>query len=328
MSRLGTILVLLFTLGTVAFAQSTDDPQVQADQLFNEGNALLRAGNFTEAVQKYNEAIMLVKDNRYYYQKGVALLRMQRFDDAVEAFNGAVQAGTNPADVQLGLSGAYMGKGEELFNGGNYSGAIQNYRQAININPDPRYYNRLAIALRRDNRDQESVEAFNNAIYLDPDYTIAYVGLGGAYVSLERYDQAIESYSKAIELEPGMNQAKIGLATAYTARANRQLNQGQIRPAIDTLNKAIEAHENHAQSYYLLSIAYNRIDQAQQAEESARKAIQYKTRGQRGGEYLELGTALRKQGKINEARQAYQEAAKDPRYRRNAEYELEDLQRR
>jgi tetratricopeptide (TPR) repeat protein len=328
MRRLGTILVLLLALGAVAFAQSPDDPQVQADQLFNEGNALLRAGNFAEAVKKYNEAILLVKDNRYYYQKAVALLRMQRFDDSIEAFNSAIQAGTNPVDVQLGLSGAYMGKGEELFNAGNYSGAIQNYRQAININPDPRYYNRLAIALRRDNRDQESVEAFNNAIYLDPDYTIAYVGLGSAHVSLERYDDAIAAYSKALELEPGMNQAKIGLATAYTARANRQLNQGQIRQAIETLDNAVEAHESHAQAYYLLAIAYNRIDQAGAAEENARKAIQYKTRGQRGGEYLELGTALRKQGKIAEARAAYQEAAKDPRYRRNAEYELEEIRRR
>ncbi len=328
MRSIGALLVLLIAVSALGFAQSSEDPQVQADQLFNEGNAFLRAGNFSEAVRMYDQAINMVKDNRYYYQKAVALLRLQRFDNSIEAFNASIQFGSNVADVQLGMAGAYMGKGEQFLNAGNYSGAIESYRQAININPDSRYYNRLAVALRRDNQDREAIEAFSNAIALDADYAVAHFGLGGAYVSLERYDDAIESYTKALELDSSINQAKTGLATAYTAKANRMLNQGQNRQAIESLLLAVDAQPTHAQAYYLLSIAYNRTDQSSQAEESARKAIQHKTRGAKGGENLELGIALRRQGRVNEARAAFQEAVKDPRYRRNAEYELEELRRR
>ncbi len=327
MKRIATLLVLLLSVSLVGLTQSHDDPQVQADELFNEGNSLLRAGNFAEAVNKYSEALNIVKDHRYYHQKAMALLRMDRFDDAVDAFNSALEHGSDRETIQLGLSYAYMSIGERYFSAGNYTNAITHYRQAIDENPDPRYYNRLAIALRRDNQEREAVNAFQRAIELDPQYAVAYAGLGGTYVSLQRYDDAIESYSTALELQPNMRQASIGLATAYTARGNEILNRGRVREAIGELQNAIEAYQQHSQAYLLLAVAHNRVSQYPEAEQHARSAIEYKQRGQTGAEYFELGVALRNQGKRQEAIRAFEEAAKDPRYRRNAEYELEELKR-
>jgi superkiller protein 3 len=328
MKRIAALLILVIAVMSTGFAQAADDPQVIADQLFNEGNAFMRAGNLTAAITKYNEALELVKDHRYYYQKAIALLRVQRFEDSIAAFNDAVDHGSDMETVQIGLAGAYMGRGEELFSAGNYSGAITQYRRAIEISPDPRYYNRLAIALRRDNQDREAVQAFRQAIELDPQYSVAFVGLGSAYLSLQRYDDAIDAYTKAREIDTSIRQAAIGLATAYTAKGNEMLNQGQVRGAIDVLENAIVANPNHSQAYLLLAVANNRIDRPQEAEQNARLAIQHKQRGQQGAEYFELGVALKKQGRTNDAIRAFQEAAKDSRYRRNAEYELEELRSR
>lgn len=325
MKRIPMLLVLLLSVSLIGVAQQHDDPQVQADELFNEGNSLLRAGNLSEAVQKYSQALEIVEDHRYYYQKAVALLRMDRYEDAVDAFNNALDHGSDMETVQLGLSGAYMGMGEQYFSAGNFSNAISQYRNAIEINPDPRYYNRLAIALRRNNQENDAVEAFKSAIELNPQYAIAYAGLGGTYVSLQRYDDAIEAYSTAIELQPNMQQARRGLATAYTAKGNELLNRGRVRDAVSELDKAIEASAQHSQAHLLLAVAHNRLGQFEAAERHARSAIEYKQRGQTGGEYFELGVALRNQNRKDEAIRAFEEAAKDPRYRRNAEYELEEL---
>ena len=325
MKRIAMLLVLLLSVGLIGLAQQHDDPQVQADELFNEGNSLLRAGNLAAAVDKYSEALDIVEDHRYYYQKGVALLRMQRFDDAISSFNEALEHGSDMETVGRALAGAYMGLGEELFSAGNYSGAIQYYTEAVGINPDPRFYNRIAIAKRRNNQEQEAVENFQQAIEMNPNYAVAYAGLGGAYVGLQQYDDAIEAYSTALEIEPAMQQARRGLATAYTAKGNEILERGRVNEAISTLEQAIEANEQHSQAYLLLAVANNRVGNYQRAEEHARNAIEFKTGGQKGGEYFELGVALRNQGRTQEAIAAFEEAAKDSRYRRNAEYELEEL---
>jgi superkiller protein 3 len=327
MRRVAILLMLLMSVSLIGMAQSHDDPQVQADELFNEGNSFLRANNFAEAVRKYNQALDIVKDHRYYYQKAIALLRLQRFEDSVNAFNSALEHGSDMETVQLGLSGAYMGLGEQYFAAGNYSSAITQYRRAIDINRDPRYYNRLAIALRRDNQEAQAVDAFKQAIELDPQYAVAYAGLGATYVSMQRYDDAIEAYTHVLELEPTMQQARIGLASAHTAQGNELLNRGQARNAVTELDKAIEANPRHSQAHLLLALAHNRLGQFQLAEQHARNALEFKERGRRGGEYFELGVALKNQGKRQEAIQAFQEAAKDPTYRRNAEYELEELRR-
>jgi len=319
------LLVLMLSIGLIGFAQEHDDPQVQADELFNEGNSLLRAGNLAEAVNKYSEALEIVEDHRYYYQKAVALLRMQRFDDAVTAFNDALDHGTDMETVRQGLSGAYMGKGEELFSAGNYSGAIEHYKEAVEINPDPRFYNRIAIAKRRNNQNQEAVENFQRAIELNPQYAVAYAGLGGAYVSLQQFDNAIDAYSNALQIDPTLQQAQTGLATAYTAQGHELLERGRVSDAINNFENAIDSHPQHSQAYLLLAVANNRLGNYQRAEEHARNAIEYKTSGQKGGEYFELGIALRNQGRKQEAIAAFEEAAKDSRYRRNAEYELEEL---
>ncbi len=327
MKRISLLLLLLLTVGIIGFAQEYDDPQVQADLLFNEGNSFLRAGNFAAAVTKYNEALDIVKDHRYYYQKAIALLRLQRFEDSINAFNSALQHGSDMETVGLGLSGAYMHRGEELFSAGNYSGAITQYKNAIEINPDPRYYNRLAIASRRSNQEAQAVEAFQKAIELDPEYAVAYAGLGGTYVGMQRFDDAIEMYKKALELEPTMQQARVGLSASYTAQGNEHLNRGRAREAISVLEEAVEVNPRHHQAHLLLAVAYNRTGQPQNAEQHARSAIEYKQRGRLGGEYFELGVALKNQGRRQEAIRAFEEAAKDPTYRRNAEYELEELRR-
>jgi tetratricopeptide (TPR) repeat protein len=64
-----------------------------------------------------------------------------------------------------------------------------------------------------ENRYAESIEPFNEAIKLDPGFTIAYNGRGFARYLLKQYAEAIMDYDRAIQLNPGY-------ANAYLNRSN------------------------------------------------------------------------------------------------------------
>ena len=48
----------------------------------------------------------------------------------------------------------------------------------------------------------ESLQDFDNAIQLDPDFALAYYNRGVSYHYLDQYQNAIADYTKAIQLDP------------------------------------------------------------------------------------------------------------------------------
>ncbi len=90
---------------------------------------------------------------------------------------------------------------------GRYEEAIEAYRQAIEIDPkyaDP-YFN-LGINLHHLYRYEEAIEAYRQAIEIDPKFAYAYFNLGIVLnYSLGRREEAIEAYQKFIELADNKN---------------------------------------------------------------------------------------------------------------------------
>jgi len=82
--------------------------------------------------------------------------------------------------------------------------AIEAYRQAISV--DPKYappYNGLGNALSDLGRYEEAIEAFQQAISVNPKFSYPYNGLGNALSALGRNEEAIEAYQTFIKLFSG-----------------------------------------------------------------------------------------------------------------------------
>ena len=77
-----------------------------------------------------------------------------------------------------------------------------------------------------------AIEAFTQAIVLNPDLAMAYSNRGGAYRDKGDYDRAIEDCGRAIALNPN-------LATAYSNRGGAYEREGDYDRAIEDFNKAI-----------------------------------------------------------------------------------------
>jgi cytochrome c-type biogenesis protein CcmH/NrfG len=72
------------------------------------------------------------------------------------------------------------------------------------------------LAYRGLDRYAEAVEAFKEAIRLEPDNASAHFGLGWAYLGLDRYAEAVEAFKEAIRLEPDNAWAHFGLGEAIS----------------------------------------------------------------------------------------------------------------
>ena len=64
---------------------------------------------------------------------------------------------------------------------------------------------------------KKAMEAYKQAIRIDPDFLVAHISLGGVYVKLDRLDEAIEAFKQAIRIDPDLAVAHYGLGIAYWA---------------------------------------------------------------------------------------------------------------
>ena len=174
----------------------------EAGKLYNEGNALLKAGNVNGAIEKYNAALQIEKDYRTFYQKGVALKKADKFEDAKVAFeeclklNGDFEGGLNA------LGGVY-------FSMGNYSAAIDNFNKVLNSKASngikAKVKKNISLAYAKLGNESLSGGDSNKGIeYLkksveNDNYDAAYLSLAKVYAELGRYDESIAAAENALK---------------------------------------------------------------------------------------------------------------------------------
>jgi tetratricopeptide (TPR) repeat protein len=147
----------------------------------------------------------------------------------------------------------YIVMGSALLNQGNVDKAIENYKKAIEIAPDKVgaiAYITLGNALLNQGKVDEAVENYKKAIEIDPQKATGYIAMGSALLNKGNVDEAIENYKKAIEIAPD----KVDVNT-YTIVGNALLNQGKVDEAVENYKKAIEIDPQKATGYIAMGSA-------------------------------------------------------------------------
>jgi tetratricopeptide (TPR) repeat protein len=78
-----------------------------------------------------------------------------------------------------------------------------------------------AVQLISQRRYAEAVTALTTAIQLKPDFAVAYVARGSAYVGLGRFQDAVQEYLKGLNLNPNQAAPLFGLGEAYRGMNDR-----------------------------------------------------------------------------------------------------------
>lgn len=194
------IIAVIFIFGSVLFGQSAE-MNPEAANLYNEGNGLVKSGQYNGALEKYDAALAVEPHVNIYYQKSIALKKLRKFKEAEAALLMCVQLDPN-------FISAYSGLGTTYYSLKQYGNAIDNFSKYIEKSDNEKQnnkikkfiglsYTQLGQASKMDGKHEEAIgyllEATKNY-----DYDAAYLSLAEIYNELAKYDKALEAADKAI----------------------------------------------------------------------------------------------------------------------------------
>ncbi len=121
-------------------------------------------------------------------------------DAAISACTAALQSEvlseTNRRSALNNRGIAYRSKGD-------YDHAIQDFNQAIQLNPnDDKVLNNLGAAYMMQGDHDHAIQNYDKAIQLNPDYFIAIKNRAAAYADKGDYQRAMVDYDRALKLNP------------------------------------------------------------------------------------------------------------------------------
>ncbi|MBZ5647139.1 MAG: tetratricopeptide repeat protein [Acidobacteriia bacterium] len=129
------------------------------------------------------------------------------------------------------------------------------------------------IALEEDPGAQlEAIEAYQQAIELDPGHAAAHINLGTLYYNRQNYAQAEAHYRNAVE-------ADSKYALAYFDLGNVLDETGRLQEAIRSYKQALVLAPTYADAHYNLALAYEKLKQPRRALPHWRSYVKLDTSG-------------------------------------------------
>lgn len=165
------------------------------------------------------------------------------------------------ADPDSGISEKEL-QAETVFQHGNVlmklerlDMAIEAYSDAIGLNPrHAGAYNNRGLAYCDKGDFDKAIQDYNTTMELGLDDAEAYINRGVANDEKGDFENAIRDFTKAIQLKPD-------LATAYYNRGNVYFGRGDFDKAIQDYNTAIQLESDYTKAYYNRgNVHFNRGD--------------------------------------------------------------------
>jgi tetratricopeptide (TPR) repeat protein len=220
MKKINAILYVFLFMLIGSGVLLSQDMSAEAGQLYNEGNKMLKAGNYDGALQKYNSALNMEKDYRIYYQRGIALKNLGNHEEARKSFQESIK-------LKSDFEGGYNALGGVYFSMGNYQQAIDNFEKVLEFSKNNSVKNTVKKNL-----------------------SLAYTKLGSQAESNGNSSAAIENYKKGAETN-NYDAAYLSLAKLYS-------ELGNWNAAINAAENALKYRSSIGKGgpYYYMGVAY------------------------------------------------------------------------
>ncbi len=270
-------------------------------ELVNKGISNMRAGNFDQAEQFYNEAIALEGPNLYralynkgvlyhyhlnrmkealtYYKKALALkpdygyawnnlgnvlCHFMQFDEARKMFEHAVQEMPDEALPLYGLAFAL----NRLNAFSKSIDILDKLLEKDNLNEEllVKINSELGIALLQTNQASKAYEHFKKAFEIDENdyqvcYNIAFIADG-----FQNYEEALSFYDKAIALNSFE-------AKGYQGKACTYIHTKRYQDGLSWIQKAIELNPENFEAFYNLACIYAGLGKEKELFDTIEKTL-------------------------------------------------------
>jgi TolB-like protein/Flp pilus assembly protein TadD len=225
----------------------------EAYELYLKGRLLWNRGTeegFTRALRFFSAAIAKDSSDARAYA-GLAdtyiVLWVQEYLTRAEAYPKARVAAERAVALDSLLPEAYAARGRLRTLVWDWSGADQDLRRAIMLNPgDVNAHRWYAVTLTRRGRSAEALQEASDARELDPLSAQVQATYAEAFLYGRHYDRAVEQYRKLLELEPRRPQSHQRLAMAY-------VQQNKIADALREYQIALELLGGRGRTSFILA---------------------------------------------------------------------------
>ncbi len=247
------------SLGVISASEIQAKHATTADQAYAEfGVNLVLEGSLSTSgeLMRINYELVDPRTHRQLRAESITLPASEPFAVQDQVVNGAVrmlELEVPPAERQvLDSHGTQIPAAETLYLQGR--GYLQNYD-------------------RPENNDS-AIQVFQQALKLDPNYALAYAGLGDAY--WKKYtdnkdpqwvQSSRESCEKAVNLDPNLAAAHECLGTLYSGT-------GRYENAVAEFENALKAEPTNDDAYRGLARTYERLGKLPEAEKTYQRAIE------------------------------------------------------
>ena len=227
--RIAITLSLIFA---VACASTTDDKQRKrrANALHNLGEAYLREGNLTLALQELLKAEKLNPNDPYLQNSiGLAYYGKGKYDEAIQHYKTALDLKGDYAPAMNNMGNAYSAQKR-------WDSAIEYFEQAIetSLYATPHFpMSNLGAVYYEQGDYRRSEQYYRDALKLQPNFVQALRGIARTYMAMGRVDDAIFKLEKAVRINPEVAVLFYELGTAYHSA-------GQGRDARAAYNQVIQ----------------------------------------------------------------------------------------
>lgn len=268
---------------------------------FGLGQAAMAQGRPQDAIEDFTAALELQPEaSAVHYPLGQAY---RRAGDTQAARRELEQVGeqeiTLPDPVLSWVRGLATGaavhfvRGQRALTAGNLGDALEEFRQAVDADPDNVPARRaLALTLKRRGDLAGAVEEYRRAVEQEPANALNHLDLGLALVDARDLAGAAEHFLRAIELDPEFADAYLGLGVVLN-RSDHPV------AALQQLNRATALDPESADAHFELGMTLARLRQNRAAIQALRRTLELQP--DHVSARLNLGTLLEREGETAEA---------------------------
>ena len=272
------------------------------------GKSLKKAIELRPAEEKYSKTYTQFVQKSLY--DGNEHMKRRNYRRAQEQFNQALILDPSQYLAHFFLARTFYAEK-------NYPKALEAVNKCLEIKDDyiKAYVVKGNIFMKM-NKMNEALATFDAVTKIDKKSVSAWDKIGFINYRTKKYTAAIPAYNEVIKLKPNYDKPYENLGVIYSEQKKWDL-------AIINLKKATELNQKNKKAYITwnrLAIAYNAQGKAKVA---ANKCLAKKSNY--APAYFELGSAERRLGNKDAARNAFRMAAKDPKWKKSAEFELQSV---
>lgn len=204
------------------FERATEIDPTYPEAWYQAGYCYGILGRHNEALRASKQAAKLRSDwAEAYVNIGASSYALGQYKDAVDAYKQAVKLDDDNADIQyaLGLTFGKLNRTDE---------EILAYRRALTMKPDhANSIERLGMAYFKSKRYGDAAFAFEQLKVYKPNEK-TYNSLGESYFEEGKTEESLDAFNNAVSMNPDFDQARFNLGRAYLKLGNRDMAQAQL----------------------------------------------------------------------------------------------------